>query len=229
MERAFVIGNGPSLAKTNLDLLENEVTFGCNRIHLIYPQTKMRVKHYVRSEGMELIGAPSPSIWAEDALTHLNDQNCTTWMNPYFRDQLTKIGEGRDWAKEKPGKVNWIGVCTHYLTHYDKDDCPVMWHLPNLCGFGSSVNVAIQIAVQLGYGPIYLIGCDLGYVDGKPSHFSNGYEDGYKDMLRPARYANVDTLMAHIIAKRSSPVPIYNATIGGQLEVYERVDYKGLF
>jgi hypothetical protein len=44
-------------------------------------------------------------------------------------------------------------------------------------------------------------------------------------MLRPARYANTDTLMGHIIAKRSSPVPIYNATKGGSLEVYERVSF----
>ena len=229
MERAFIIGNGPSLANTDLDLLKNEVTFGCNRIHLIYPQTKMRVKHYVRAEGMELLNFPRPEIWADDVLYHLNDSECTTWMNPYFRINLEKINEGKDWANLKPGKVNWMGACSHYLTHYDKDDCPISWHLPNLCTFGSSVNVAIQIAVTLGYGPIYLIGCDLGYKDNEPSHFAEGYEEGYKDMLRPARYANMDTLMAHIIAKRSSPVPIYNATIGGSLEVYERVDYRQLF
>jgi hypothetical protein len=227
--RAFVIGNGKSLLHTDLDRLENEVTFGCNRINLIYPRTIMRVKHYVRSEGMELLNFPDPSIWADDVLYHLNNPDCTTWMNPYFRINLEKIGMGANWAERKPGKVNWIGACSHYLTHYDKDDCPVNWHLPNFCSFGSSVNVAIQIAVTLGHSPIYLIGCDLGYKDNEPSHFTDEYEKGYQKMLRPALYANNDTLMAHIIAKRSSPVPIYNATIGGALEVYERVDYERLF
>jgi hypothetical protein len=227
--RCFVIGNGPSLAHTNLDLLENEVTFGCNRITKIYPHTKMRVKHYVRSEGMELLNFPDPNVWAEDVLYHLNDPQCHTWVNPYFRIKLAGINEGKEWHNEKPGMINWIGACAHYLTHYDQDSCPVTWHLPNFCSYGSSVTVAIQIAVSLGYGPIYLIGCDLGYKDDQPNHFTPDYEKGYEKMLRPARYANTDTIMGHIIAKRSSPVRIYNATIGGSLEVYERVDYERLF
>jgi hypothetical protein len=229
MSRAFVLGNGPSLALTNLDLLENEITFGCNRLLPLYETTKMRVKHYVRSEGMELLNFPDPTIWADDVLYHLNDPECTTWMNPYFRLNLLKINEGKDWAAIKPGKVNWIGACTHYLTHYDKDDCPYLWHLPTFCSYGSSVTVAIQIAITLGHSPIYLVGCDLGYVDGKPSHYTPDYEKGYESMLRPAKYANIDTLMGHIVAKRSSKTPIYNATIGGMLEVYDRVNYESLF
>ena len=227
--RAFVVGLGLSLQKTNLDLLENEITFGCNRVLPLYKTTKMRLKHYVRSEGMELLNVPNPSIWADDVLYHLEEPNTYTWVNPYFRDNLSKINKSSDWHNKKPGMITWIGACAHYLRHYDKDDCPASWHLPNFCSFGSSVTVAIQIAVSLGYGPIYLVGCDLGYVDGKPSHYTPEYEKGYEDMLRPARYANMDTLMGHIIAKRSSPVPIYNATIGGNLEVYERVNYEGLF
>jgi len=229
VSRAFIIGNGPSLANTNLDLLENEITFGCNRINRIYPKTKMRVKHYVRAEGMELLNRPDPSIWSEDALYHLNKHDCYTWMNPYFRVKLSEMGEGREWHNEKPGMITWIGACAHYLVNYDMDACPVTWHLPNFCSFGGSVTVAIQIAASLGYGPLYLVGCDLGYKDGKPSHFEPDYEKGYEAMLRPARYANMDAIMGHIIAKRCSPVPIYNATKGGTLEAYERVEYESLF
>lgn len=178
---------------------------------------------------MELFNFPDPSLWMDDALYHLNDKDCHTWMNPYF-NRRTPSPEGfNTWADYKPQMVTWIGACTHYLTHYDRDDCPYLWHLPNLCSYGSSVTVAIQIAVTLGLSPIYLVGCDLGYVDGKPSHYDPNYEKGYGKMLRPAKYANLDTLMGHIIAKRSSKTPIYNATIGGQLEVYDRVDYERLF
>jgi hypothetical protein len=227
--RAFVIGNGPSLEKTNLDLLTDEITFGCNKLLPLYEKTRMRVKHYVRSEGMELINQPDPSLWMDDALYHLNDPDCYTWMNPYFRNRLPLPDGFNSWADYKPGRVTWIGACTHYLTHYDRDDCPYLWHMPNFCSYGSTVTVAIQIAVSLGYSPIYLIGCDLGYLDGQPSHYTPDYEKGYEDMLRPARYANLDTLMGHMIAKRSSQTPIYNATIGGTLEVYERVNYESLF
>jgi hypothetical protein len=40
--------------------------------------------------------------------------------------------------------------------------------------------------------------------------------------------ANLNIHEAHVIAKRSHD-GIYNATIGGELEVYERVDFARLF
>ena len=37
-QRCFIMGNGPSLAKTDLSKLKNEFTFGMNRIYLAFPQ-----------------------------------------------------------------------------------------------------------------------------------------------------------------------------------------------
>ena len=37
-ERAFIIGNGPSLRETDLSPLRNEFTFGLNRIYLMFPE-----------------------------------------------------------------------------------------------------------------------------------------------------------------------------------------------
>lgn len=219
MKRAFVVGNGPSLSKTNLDMLKGEVSFATNRISLIYDRTEWRPDYYLRAEGFELYNEPDPSLWQDDIRYHLDHPDVEVYANAYFSKHLGTSSHG----------VKRLGLCTHYTKHFDSDECPYMWHLPVICSYGSSVNVAIQLAVTMGYGPIYLIGCDLGYRDGEPSHFTDEYEKGYEDMLRSARHANLDTLMAHIIALRSSPVPIYNATIGGELEVYERVSYDSLF
>ena len=35
-KRVFLVANGPSLLNTNLDLLENEISFAMNRVSLIY-------------------------------------------------------------------------------------------------------------------------------------------------------------------------------------------------
>jgi len=208
--RAFVIGNGYSLAKTNLELLHNEVTFACNRISKIYDKVSFRPTHYVRAEEA---GTLDTEEYIEDMELHIG--MCEVWANPYF-------------SKKHPDlKYNRIDSCAHYATNYDEDNCPHLWHLPKLCTFGSSVNVAVQIAHLQGFSPIYLIGCDLGYKDNEPSHFTDDYEEGLKD-LRPARYANLNTLAAHMVASRMG-LEIYNATIGGDLEVYERKDYDGLF
>ena len=37
-QRAFIIGNGPSLKQTDLTKLKNEFTFGMNRIYLLFPE-----------------------------------------------------------------------------------------------------------------------------------------------------------------------------------------------
>ena len=211
--RAFVVGNGPSLKHTNLHHLTGEVSFACNNIHMIYPYTPWRPTHYVRSEDARLLERDD---WLESMQAHL-DLGCEIYCNDYFFDSRFGLRETE--------KAHILSSCTHHLRHFDHPECPHLWHLPVLCTFGSSVNVAVQIAHQQGYSPVYLVGCDLGYEDGKPSHFDARYEHGRE---QSARYANLDTLSAHMIAARSG-AQVYNATLGGSLEVYERVDYENIF
>ncbi len=45
-ERIFLIGNGPSLNKTPLELLEDEYTFGVNRIYLLFDRINWRPTFY---------------------------------------------------------------------------------------------------------------------------------------------------------------------------------------
>jgi hypothetical protein len=221
MQRAFVVGNGPSLANTPLDKLVGEVSFATNRIHLIYPTTKWRPTHYVRAE--EAFGLED-AVWMPDLLAQIKEPNMIIHTNQYFIKRL----EGFMSSLGVRDRILRLKACTHYTFHFDQVECPHTWH-EGLCTFGSSVNVAIQMAVQMGYSPIYLIGCDLGYRDDVQSHFASDYINVGSEHLRGAHYANMDTLAAHMVAKRSSPVPIYNATVGGSLEVYPRVKFEELF
>jgi len=81
------------------------------------------------------------------------------------------------------------------------------------------MNAAIQIAVIEGADEIYLLGCDLGYAANKLNHFS---EDYYIDTRRMGRWDTLEVMEAHKMAIKCSPIPIYNATIGGELELYPR-------
>ena len=181
---------------------------------MIYPYTTWRPTHYIRAEQAD---TGAPNIYAEDMQLHLETLSCEVWANPHFLKMFS-------WNKSN---LHLIQGCDHYAKHFDNDDSPHLWHMPVLCTFGSSVNVAIQIA-SLSFDEIFLVGCDLGYKDGNPSHFDKNYETGHTD-IKNARYANMDTLAAHMLAARSCPIPIYNATVGGELEVYPRVDFKSLF
>ena len=199
--RAFVVGNGESLARTDLNKLIGEISFVCNNIHLIYAHTDFRPTHYIRAEESRSL---SVEDWGESVETHRR-LGCEMWLNNMF------------------GKADHkINACSHYRKHYNNPEAPHLWHLPVLCTFGSSVNVAVQIAHTLGYSPIYLVGCDLG---SNMNHFMPNYRHGKE---QPNRYANLDALAAHMVASRSGE-EIYNATIGGELEVYERVEFRSLF
>ena len=97
------------------------------------------------------------------------------------------------------------------------------WHLPELCTAFGGMSTMIQIAATwLDYDEIYLLGCDLGYT---PHQELNHAVPVYtKDKRDKSEQDNGNMLHLHKMAKKCSPVPIYNATVGGELEVYERRD-----
>ncbi len=45
--RCFILGNGPSLRRTNLSPLRNEITFGLNRIYLLFPELGSQTTYLV--------------------------------------------------------------------------------------------------------------------------------------------------------------------------------------
>ena len=216
MERAFIIGNGKSLNLTNLDLLKGETSFGVNGIAKIYGKTSWRPTHYIRAE--EATTGSDPKAWESDMQIH-RDLGCEIWANEMFTRQTDMTS----------GNYRQIRSCAHYAKHFDDPDIPHLFHLPRLCTFGSSVNVAIQIALGImEIEKVYLVGCDMGYKDGEVNHFTDDYTKGVGDM-RSARLNELDILAAHMVCARSFPNRIFNATIGGSLEVYPRVDFQSLF
>ena len=218
MSRAFIVGNGPSLNHTNLDLLAGEISFGVNRISKIYPRTSWRPSHYCRAE--EASTGSDPRVYQDDIRLHY-ELGCEIWANEYFIGHLNDI--------RKSGKYRQVRGCTHYLMHFDNPDCPPVYHMPRLCTFGSSVHVAIQIALgYLNIDTVYLVGTDLGYKAEGVNHFDATYTEGV-GQLTEARYTELDKLAAHMVAARSYPGRIFNATVGGSLEVYPRVEYESLF
>ena len=205
--RAWIVGNGPSLNWTPLEKLNNEVTFGVNRICEIWGDTYWRPTYYVRTE--------SPRV--ADSMTYLQELKdiVATGIHCYLpKGWIREIGEHDN--------VELINTCHHYKYAYFDSGSPHVWHLPMICDYASSVCVAMQIAVLNGFDELYLVGCDLGYTDEGTSHF---YEDGPDDRRIEANQTNLTILHGHMIARKSSPVPIYNATLGGELEVHPRVSF----
>jgi len=216
--RAYIIGNGISLKKTNLNLIKGKPSYACNNIHLVYKETEWRPTVYVRAEGVIPEGA-DPNIWLESIQIHA-DMGIECYLSGFFMDSFKDYNN-----------VHELKHChDHVLKNFDDPLAPSEWHLPYPCVFGGSLIVAMQLALIDGFDELVLLGCDLNYRDNKPSHFYDGYEHGYE---QPARYANLNNLWGHIcgiqfFGRRNIPYKVINATPGGDLHLYPRAKLEDL-
>lgn len=108
-------------------------------------------------------------------------------------------------------------------------------------GSGTITCACIQFAIFLGCREIYLLGLDfsahMGKRDGASDHFTKDYLSDYQKEDLQSRYTddilhNVERIgykAACRYADTHPPLKIYNATRGGYLEVFERVDFDSLF
>lgn len=214
--RHWVIANGASLNQTPLELLKNEVTWGMNRIHLHYPNTSWRPSYFFMCDWNQ----QNPhNYWRECIKAHWNTPK---YLWEGFRDgsrmfpDLEPIGEVPN--------TTWIPRCKrhHYYMGTNAAKRAESWHLPTLCTAFSGIGAVMQLAVLNGADEIYIVGADLYGSDYRKNFFTPNYTD---DQRPRDELDNANMTQVHKVARRSSPVPIYNATIGGALEVHPRVNF----
>lgn len=221
-KRCFIIGNGPSLKPDDLELLNNEITFGTNRIYGIYNKTKWRPTYYCIQDYM--------------------------LINDLINDIIPKT---------KESKIRFFPI-NNYLKHYKilNRQKNIKYFYLNIKGFnptlpnfsediskevfeGQTITyTALQIAIYMGFKEIYLLGIDHSYSieenkNGVIEHKNTtDYFNGAPTDGITKRPYNIDnTTLAYIAARRYAEkigVKIYNATRGGKLDVFERIDFEKL-
>lgn len=217
-KNVVIVANGPSLNRTPLlELSKNFDMIAMNRINLIYDRTEWRPDFYFM---VDMNMQNTPGYYFDSIMAHYDTPK-------YLWDAM------RDGTAQFPGvgdipKTVWIPRCQkhHYYMYNNVDKRVKHWHLPEICTGIGGLSAMMQIAVLMGYEAIYLVGCDLGYkADGKANHFDPEYTQDSRDR---AKFDNEAMIYLHEMAKRNSPIPIYNATSGGNLEVHKRVAVRDL-
>ena len=217
-ERCFIVANGPSLTAKDLNLLhaKNEITFAMNRIYKIFPETQWRPYYYV----------------CED----INIFNEST-------DKINAIP-----AKHKfiPINLKWYNnVCIdgamYFLANYNRNkDFPDSFSTDiskQMDSMGTVTFTCLNIAAYMGFKKIYLLGVDHNYkitineqgetvVDEMAKdYFCENYDNDIKDIVIHDMGQNT---RAYKKAKKycdEHNIEIYNATRGGKLEVFPRVNF----
>lgn len=218
-ERCFIIGTGPSLEPEDLDKLKEhgEICFGSNRIYEIFDKTGWRPTYYANQD-FQLIEKSSEKI---------KELKCKQKFLPV---DVKKFFNNED------------DITYFILKHkeYYPKDAEFSFDLADYLGQGFTVTYGlIQIAKYMGFDEIYLLGIDHNYSISLNEKGVPVYNDT-KDYFEGAKATNqginlprvVESTVAYMTAEkvsRKNDFRVFNATRGGKLEAFERVDFDSLF
>lgn len=212
-ECCFVVGNGPSLKSMDLSQLKGEYSFGFNRIFLA---------------AEEFGFTPSCIVSINDLVIEQSVAELQTLKMPKFF-----AWRARKWLR--------MDADTHFIyTSYtgpgfSRDVTGRVWE-------GATVtNVALQLAYHMGFSKVILIGVDHNFASkgmpnttvvstgADPNHFSGAYfGKGFRWQLPDLETSERGYRNARE-AFEAAGRQVVDATVGGKLTIFPKVDYESLF
>lgn len=226
----FIIGNGPSLRMEDLEKLNVSQmdSFGLNRINQLYCRTAWRPTYLVVHDHRFIISGDS-TVDINEYVKSVQDDR-TKYV--FFRRQVKKC-----FNQKLNKKILYFRMPLKNCKQ--NDPTPIKGDISiQLEDLGSVTTAAIEIAMYMGYTTIYLYGQDFkydkyididgNYVDAKGiTSYAEGitskeelYDKGYHDLRKAFRGFRECKRYA-----AENGVHIYNATHGGNLDLFDRVDF----
>jgi hypothetical protein len=212
-QRCFIIGNGPSLKQTDLSCLKGEYTFGMNRFYLAFPELGFTTTYYL-------------------SINSLVIEQCAADIRGL---PMIKFLSWRSHPLIEP-TADMVFLHTTYTgPKFAQDACGRLWE-------GATVTyVAMQLAFHMGFQRAILIGVDHNFsTQGKPNttvvsqgddrdHFNaNYFGKGFRWQLPDLEISERAYKMARN-AYAAAGREVLDATVGGKLTVFPKVDYESLF
>lgn len=213
-ERCFIMGNGPSLRNTDLTLLRGETTLGLNRIYLAFPELGFTTTYLVSVNELVL-----EQCAAE--MRALAMPKFITWRarNAFWGDPNSLLLD-----TDFTGPENFSGSALGRMFE----------------GF-TVTYVAMQLAFFMGFQEVILIGVDHNFTTqgpanttvtsggDDPNHFSPQYfGKGFRWQLPDLEGSERAYRLARTAYEQAGR-RIVDATVGGKLTVFPKVDYRSLF
>lgn len=215
-QRCFILGNGPSLTPEDLNLLKNEITFASNRIYNIFSKTDWRPTYFAMFD--------ENVAQSEGVIEGVSKINCIKFVRK----------QGYLSYKNIEGDICYIN------SYFDRKylDKPAFSEnlMDGLYTIATVTYAQMQIARWMGFDEIYLLGMDNRYKfselrdgtivrnEGVCNYFG---EEAQKEPLPSSAVATWEMDVAYEYAEKYSRehgFRIYNATRGGFLEKFERVN-----
>jgi len=229
-KRCFVIGNGPSLKNMDLSLLKNEWTIGANSFYMHKDADESNLNYLCIGDPTFMEDNENNIKWHK--LIEKKMPDTALLLNPVG----SKIFKKYDIYSNHDIYYFHRGVSVQY---YDEVNFNLTKPINNGVTTGSMLS--IPLAIYLGFKEIILIGFDCNWLDNFEGsyHFYDKHKlypifDSSKADSRWPRYEDhlinaLRDIMSHrLIAENTKKykVDIKNATIGGRLDMYPRINYS---
>ena len=216
-QRAFIIGNGPSLRQTDLTKLKNEFTFGMNRIYLLFSELGFSTTYFcsindlvIEQFSADILALPMPKFLAWRSHRHFSPQLPISQLPTFIYSTYT----GPRFSPDVRGRV-WEGATV--------------------------TNMALQLAFHMGFEKVILIGVDHYFTSkgdanktvvsqgDDPNHFApNYFAKGFKWQLPDLDTSEIGYALARDAYQKAGR-EVLDATVGGKLTIFPKVDYNSLF
>lgn len=210
-KKCFIIGNGPSLKACDLEIINKEgiISFASNGIYKIYKETSWRPKYYFYGD-----------VEAFKRANNLQPDQI------YFMSDLFKDIIGGE------SNINFF----HHIFKLNEDGSAFFSNdiVNGVSGGRTITYVMLQFAIYMGFKEVYLLGVDFSWGEhGENTHFCNDYVDPeYEQRIKENVMHKNELIKNYECANRFAQehgVKIYNATRGGYLEVFERINFESVF
>ncbi|CAM1348064.1 6-hydroxymethylpterin diphosphokinase MptE-like protein [Tenacibaculum insulae] len=226
-KRCFIVGNGPSLNKLDLGKLKNEYSFAVNGIFYKTKEMGYKPNFYVVEDKAVM----------NDNTKEINDYDCDYKFFPSI--YKPKIKNRKNTFFFNMNRSFYNEKSPYFETPRFSLDCE------NRVYAGQSVTIDnLQLAYYLGFTEVYLIGMDFSYnipesakVDGHViesteddvNHFHPDYFGKGKTWHDPKLHNVLKSYKLSKLMYEFDGRKIYNATYGGNLNIFDRVNYNELF
>ena len=210
-ERCVLMGNGPSLNETNLNLLNNETVIGLNKIYMLFDRVEFRPTYivcYVES----VIEQSQADFLKLDMPLFLSPEGFR-FITPHDKSDVLYFGEHKQFT-------------------FSLD--PVK----EICGGFTVTYVALQLLFFMGFSKVILIGVDHHFnysgpadtwykIKGKDTnHFAGNYfNEGQAWQSPNLKMAEIHYTLAKGVYNHFNRT-IIDATAGGKLQVFPKMSLE---
>lgn len=240
-ERCFILGTGPSINQQNLSLLKGELCFAVSHFFLhqdiktIAPKYQILAPYHppFNFQTLEKVFSGFDAHYTKDVTYFFG-------YRPYKYSIYNFLQNNPQYQKENNYFLDYsysqILDEKNYLNSELWDICKSPFQIRTV------IYSALQLSIYMGCKQIYLLGCDHDYLRDTSrvmNHHFYKEEDGVSDVEHLSCFSTERWFEEYYFRWKqyrlmreyatTNNIEIYNATQGGMLDVFPRVDLNDLF